>query len=325
MNNDELNNLRKSMGTLPSQEPKVHTDFIRGCEKLTVDIIDYPKNPYKAIVAAATATWGDNNYENKWEKLTPENRFRVVLASLTGNTLPQALEGFSFTFKIAGIPRHCFDQHARARVGAAFYSIGSRDNNKNDADIILYTKLYDKMQKDEVFGEDVYKHFEEMKRLYSRIIEDRGSWQIARALLPMSYHHPYHFSCNYLSLQGQCNNRLKFCEEEFIVGMHWLIRERIKEKFPLLADHLRPGCDRSKSCQYSKSYELSNVFGCLFAGCGRWKSGTEYATFNESCTDIEELEKQLKIHINRPTEWENLSSDDYSKLNELDKRLFEEK
>lgn len=324
MKENEIDNLRESMGTLPNQNPTIRTNLIKGCSNLKVDMIDYPTNPYKSIVAAATATWGDNNYETKWGKLTPQNRYRIVLASVTGNTLPQALEGISFTFKVVGTPRHCFDQHARARVGTAFYSIGCRDNNKNDADLILYTQIYNKIKSDKKFGKEFTKHMNEMKRLYSKIIEDRGSWQIARTILPMSYHHPYHFSTNYLALQGQCATRMKFCEEEFIVGLHWLLRERIKDKFPLLSEFLRPGCDKSKCCQYSKSYELSNVFGCLFSGCGRWEKGTQYATFNESCTDISELEKQLSIHINRPNEWINYTKDDYEKLSEKDKKLFEE-
>jgi hypothetical protein len=32
----------------------------------------------------------------------------------------------------------------------------------------------------------------------------------------------------------------------------------------------------------------------------------------------------LKIHINRPDEWINYTEEDYDKLNELDKKLFEE-
>lgn len=318
MKKEEIENLRESMGTLPSQNPQRKTEIIRGCEKLAVSLIDYPKNPYKAIVAAATATWGDNEYKDKWPSLTPENRFRVVLAALSKNTLPQSLESVNFTFKVIGTPRHCFDQHARARIGSTFYSIGSRDNNKLDSSFILYTKLYDNKAFDSTF-------LNAIKLIYQRIIkEGQGSWQIARAVLPMSYHHPYHFSQNYLSLQDQCARRMQFCEEEFIVGVHWLLRERIKEKFPLLAEFLRPGCDSARSCTYSKNYYLSNVFGCLFSGCGRWQSGTEYSTFNESCTDKNELEKQLKIKIPDPKDWKSLEQIEYNDLDQKDKKLFEE-
>ena len=317
----EIDELRKVMGTLPSTTPKKITVLIRGCEKVKVDLLDTNINPYKSIVAASTATWGDDLYLNKWTQLTPQNRFIVVLAAITGNVLPQALESVTFTFSVKNVPRHCFDQHARARIGTAFYSIGSRDNNKLDASFILYTKLYDKVMK----NPQLYKQITEIKDIYESILDDgKGSWQIARAVLPMCYHHPYHFSSNYLALQGQSANRMKFCEEEFICAVFWCIREEVKKKFPLLAEYLRPGCDKSKSCQYSKLYTLSNVFGCLFAGCGRWPANTQYSTFNESCTDVIELEKQLKFHINRPTEWFNYDENSYELLSDIDKKLFEE-
>lgn len=314
-----IDNLRRAMGTLPSQSPEKVTALWRGVEHLEVKMIDWPKNPYKAVVSAATATWGDDHYRTKWQLLTPENRFRVVLAAITGNTLPQACETPQFTWKVYGGPRNMFDQHARARIGSTFFSIGSRDNNKLDSSIIIYTKLYDKHYK------VVKRHMQEMKNLYEYILKSgEGSWQTARAVLPMSYHHPYHFTQNYLALQGQCARRMQFCEEEFIVGLHWLLRESVKQKFPLLAEYLRPGCDRAHKCTYAKSYGLSNAFGCLFAGCGRWDAQTEYSTFNESCSDVEEIEKQLKIHIKRPEEWVDYTENDYEKLHITDKLMFEE-
>lgn len=321
--NKEIDELRKAMGTLPSLNPKRETRIVRGCSELKVTMIDCSQNPYKTIFQCATATWGDDLYEDKWEKCSPENRYRVVLAALQGNTLPQALESVKFVFKVQGSPRHCFDQHARARVGSTFYSIGCRDNFKTDSRMILYTSLYDQMQKDKRFGRDIEQHLCEMKLLYEQIVSHKGSAQTARAVLPMCYHHPYFFAQDLLSLKGQCSRRMQFCEEEFIVGVHWLIREEIKRKFPLIADFLRPGCDNSKKCGYAKDYALSNAFGCLFAGCGRWPSQTEYATFNESCTNQNALEFQLKIRIPKPTDWINYGENDYTKLESVDKNLFE--
>lgn len=321
--NKEIDELRKAMGTHPSVRPERETRIVRGCSELKVEMIDFPTNPYKTIFQCATATWGNDLYEDKWSQCSPENRYRVVLAALQGNTLPQALESVKFVFKVVGAPRHCFDQHARARVGSTFYSIGCRDNEKSDSRIILYTSLYDQMQKDKKFGRMIEQHLAEMKLLYEQILSHKGSWQTARAILPMSYHHPYFFAQDLLSLKGQCARRMQFCEEEAIVGVHWLIREEIKKKFPLIADFLRPGCDYAKRCGYSKDYALSNAFGCLFAGCGRWDSQTEYATFNESCTDGFELEKQLKIKIPNPKDWINYGENDYSKLDSIDKSLFE--
>ncbi len=69
---------------------------------------------------------------------------------------------------------------------------------------------------------------------------------------------------------------------------------------------LLPGCDLKQECDYSSADYLSNMFGCLFAGCGRWEDKANYASFNQSCTTPDLLEKQLGITIPR-------SSYEYSK------------
>lgn len=319
---DEIDNLRAAMGTLPSQKPKTNYKIVRGVSEMEVDMFDYPKNPYKTICECVTSTWGDDKYESKWDKLTPQNRYRVVLAALQGNTLPTALESINFSFRVVGLPRHQFDQHARARIGTTFFSIGSRDNNKLDSRFILYTKLYDKFKNNKEFRRLLC----DIKDVYENILEtDQSSWQIARAILPMCYHHSYKFSQNLLALKGQCARRMSFCEEEFIVALHWKIRDLINEKYPLIANYLRPACDNAHKCLYSKGDYLSNCFGCLFASCGRNKSETNYSTFNESCSDILEIEKQTGMKIPRPSDWINYSENDYDKLDIKDKKLFEEK
>jgi len=230
MTNERINELREAMGTLPSERPVKETYIYFGCEKLDVEIIDYNENPYKSIFAIATATWGNDDYINKWNELDPLNRYFVVLSALTGNTLPTALESVTFTFKVTGLPRHCFDQHARARIGTGFGSSGCRDNNKLDASIILYTYYKELFEEDAQLRDIIIEHFKQMKDIYEMIVkEDQGTWQAARSVLPMSYHHPYHFTQNLLALMGQCNRRMQFCEEEFIVGLHWLIRYKIEK------------------------------------------------------------------------------------------------
>jgi hypothetical protein len=68
---------------------------------------------------------------------------------------------------------------------------------------------------------------------------------------------------------------------------------RIEEAFPLLAAYLRPSCDLVKRCTYHEDSTLSEAFGCLFRGCGRWPEALdEYATFNESCSDYETMSRQ---------------------------------
>jgi hypothetical protein len=99
------------------------------------------------------------------------------------------------------------------------------------------------------------------------------------------------------SIKGQMSRRLKFCEEEFIVGLHWKLREILISKQLEEAKNFLPGCDKIKKCDYSSADYLSNMFGCLFAGCNRWKDESNYASFNKSCSDRTELEEQLQIKI----------------------------
>lgn len=297
---DELDNLRKAMGTLPSMQPSKRTNFVDGCRMATVTLTGWPENPYKQIFNAATATWGDDSYEDKWSKVSVENRVKVVIAALSGNTLPQALEPISFQFRVNGISRSAFDQIARARIGATFFSSGVRDNNKLDASFIMPTELYNSDLR-----EKIENYIKLGKDLYEEIINTgQGSWQAARAILPMGMNHPFEFSMTYLALKGQCSRRLKFCEQSDTVAAFWLVRDALMKKFPLLALYLRPGCDWSGKCQYHQAYSLSEMFGCLFAPCGRNKTDGDYtyATFNKSCSDAKTISKQLGIYIPGPNE-----------------------
>ncbi len=324
----KVDSLREACGTLPSKPYPSKTVIGFGCEALHVEMIDEPKNPYKAIFAMATATWGDDNYDNKWRITKPFDRYRVVLGAFQGKALPMGLEGPKYTFRVTGLPRHCFDQMARTRVGAAFGSIGSRDNCKLDTSFILYSQ-YKHMSARLI--KKFRSHLEEMKILYLRVIEgERESWQIARSLLPMCYHHPFHFNQNLLSLIMQAKRRLCFAEEEFVCGLHWYIREMFWEKGTrLIADFMRPACDSAKRCLNSKG-DGSELFGQLFAGCRRWvrKGGenSDYCEFNKSCSDVNSLEEQLGFEIPEAREYINFQSDEeyFRLLGSRDKYYFEE-
>lgn len=55
-----VENMRRAMNTLPSQKAQKVYDYMsvydpRACN---VKLVEYPDNPYKMIVRAATATWG---------------------------------------------------------------------------------------------------------------------------------------------------------------------------------------------------------------------------------------------------------------------------
>jgi len=318
----EIENLRRIMGTLPDQTPENKTEFYVGVTgmKDAVTYIDGPANPYRQIFTMATSCWGKKI--NKWPVTSPAARFMVVLAVLKRQALPLAYEAPSFTFACEKLPRWSFDQLARARLGIVFSSQGTRDNNHKDAGFFVHDEIAENPELFEAFKAAAL----QCKDVYAKIVDQgTGSWQSARSIFPISNTHAFSFSANFAAIQSLCSSRMKFCEADATVAFAWLLQKELAKHFPLLASYCRPGCDFSKKCQYNNAYSMSNMFGCLFAPCGR-HPGTfsEYAEFNKSCTDKNKLEKQLDIHINEPTEWLNYTENDYEKLSEIDKKLFEQ-
>lgn len=200
-----------------------------------------------------------------------------------------ACDNETICYKVSNTPICQYDQHSRARIGAEFSDYKVSDNPV----YAVYTSVFNSMLKN--------------KDYRARVFTMLGNIEIARELAELKNEFNLMTRCcsykvkqTWGSLKGQMARRLKFCEEEFIVGLHWLLRHKImlySNYSDASLSNLLPGCDYKKECDYSTDYYLSNMFGCLFAPCGRWHAGTEYATFNESCTNIEDLQYQLGINI----------------------------
>jgi len=313
-----VNDLRRVMGTLPTQDSPVSYELVKGVEDISVELIDHNVNPYKAMYVLATSCWG--NKINKWSETSPKYRFQVIKAVLERQALPLALEVPNFTFAVEGPSRAAFDQIARTRIGAVFSAKGMRDNNWKACRIRIPTALWNSSQKAEIAS-----LMKNVKDVYTNIVDTgKASWQAARSVLPLYVEYGYSVNYNYMALMNVCANRMKFCEMEDTVAVAWLMQKAIEAKFPLLGSYLRPGCDFSKSCQYHKAYSLSELFGCLFKECGRnpCDADYEYAEFNEICTDKAEIERQLNVKLYDPNEWPKYGS--YADVHDLDKSYFEE-
>ena len=185
-----VDNLRKVMGTLPEEQPQLKTHFKQLFSECEVTLEDHMCNPYKSMFVTSTSTWGDNEFKQKWPQTSPEGKLEVVKAVLTHNTLPQAREMIQFIFRVRGVPRWLFDYHTQVPF-TSFMSIGCRDNNKSDVDIVTQGLLQEREQK----------VFSRLKGLYAKALDtDQASWQSARSFLPQSYQHSYHFGQNLLSI-----------------------------------------------------------------------------------------------------------------------------
>ena len=103
------------------------------------------------------------------------------------------------------------------------------------------------------------------------------------------------------------------------------MRQEIENISPLIANYLRPSCDFAKRCVYHGKHEgLTKYFSNLFAGCGRWKTNndSDYQEFNRSCSNPDEISKYVKVI--KPNEWIDYTENDYDKLSDIDKKMFEE-
>ena len=293
--------LRDWIGTRPSEDVKLETKFYRGVEDIFVDLVDYPANPYKAIFTIATATWGNVWRTRKWQETSPEARLYVVQAVLNRKSLPNAMESPSFTFEIAGPSRSSFDQIARARIGAVFGSMGWRDNCHSD----IGFRVPEHVWRDQVELERFKESCLTAKYWYNSYLQtSQANWQDARAALPISALHRWSMAINYMALGNFMTKRLQFNEQADTVATAWLMRERVKEMFPLLASYLRPASDLARRCVEHVGDEMAQAFGCLFRCSGRWPCdlADETYTFNTSCTDRETLMNQSGLYIPEGTE-----------------------
>ena len=174
-----------------------------------------------------------------------------------------------------------FDQHSRARVGVKCMSYEVAE----EPEYVIYTKLYDKIFFDKTIN--TLKALEETRNLSKNQIDYNLMTRNCQYFVIQSID----------SLIGQMSRRLQFCEEEYICGLHWLLRDKLIKLGIHQANLFLPECDLVKKCTYSQSDYLSQSFGCLFAGCNRHKDEAQYASFNQSCCTAKEIEEQLNIII----------------------------
>jgi thymidylate synthase ThyX len=349
----EIRRLRDVLGTAPSYLPPLETRFYRGVEGIQVDLLDGPRNPYRAMYAMATSTWGSGTWsselddlprtavEHRWDEATPEARFRVVNTVLARQALPLALEAPKFTFAVENLSRWSFDQLVRARIGFVAASLGTRDNCHLDMAFRLHEATWRDLTRRRSFVELAC----EAKARYAEVVNigsseasrsdlRRGTWQEARTFLPISVVHRFVCAANYAALSNLCARRMTFSEAEDTVAVAWLLRERLLDPvdgYPLLARWLRPQCDFAGACQYHRAHTFSEAFGCLFRSCGRNPVRSapgnpsldyDYADFNEACSDLVTIERQLGIRIPRSGEELPSADDGPEVLTNRDRYLF---
>jgi thymidylate synthase ThyX len=301
----------------------INTPIFNGVKGLKVTLEHSIDNPYKGIVDMALATWGSDIH--KWEKMIPEERFGVFTKVMQRRALPLGRECPIFLFGIDGASRASFDQIARQRIGSTFSSLGW-NNVHNATGFRISNEI---IENNSEWESEISIVLEQVKTLYKKMIDSGISWQSSRALLPLGLIHKFYFSVTYEALIAFCSRRLCFSEMEDTVAVAWLMRERVKEKFPLMATYLRPSCDQGGKCSYHPGDSLPEEMGTLFLSCGRNpmgelaknKTNEELGVFfNRPSTMNDDLENDLGIYI--PKSFEQKSPDEFYKLDIKDKELF---
>lgn len=309
------------MGTLPEMNTEFSdTILYKGVTGINVEMFSSPKNWAQIIGEHVVATWGNERFVTKWNNIKPELRFLIVKAAITGQTLPQSLEGVSFDFTIRGLSRAAFDQIVRARLGFFAHSQGVRDNSRLDAAFRVPSHVWE----DDALFLDVLEEIKVWKTNYKKMLKNgAGSFQSARIHMPMNATHSFKMHMNLAALRGFMGQRLLACEMSDTCHTAILIRDCIKQYSPYIASILKPRCDSQKRCIYHQSYSLSEMFGCLFKGCGRWKDETPYSTHNQSCSDYKTMGEESGVKLEDPENWKEYSN--YEDLTDIDKAFFNEK
>lgn len=321
LTNEEKDDLRRQMGTLPETNTEFSdTILYKGVTGINVEMFSWPKNWTQIIGEHVVATWGDERFATKWNNIKPELRFLIVKAAATGQTLPQSLEGVSFDFTVRGLSRAAFDQIVRARLGFFAHSQGVRDNSRLDAAFRVPSHAWE----DKDLFNDILEEIKVWKTNYKKMLKHgSGSFQSARIHMPMAATHSFKMHMNLAALRGFMSQRLLACEMSDTCHTAILIRDCIKQYSPYIASMLKPRCDSQKRCIYHNAYTLSEMFGCLFSSCGRWKDETPYSTHNQSCSDYTTMGEESGLKLENPGDWENYAN--YEDLSDIDKAFFNEK
>ena len=298
---------QRQYGTASRCDVPLRTRFFRGVEGITVDLVDGPANPYRALFVMVTSGWRHfaRRGLDQWRESTPATRVEVVRHCLDANTLPNAMEAPKFTFEIRGLSRSAFDQLVRSRIGVIYSSMGGAVSDLSDAAFRISERA---------FGRDAEARKGALRaahRAYHEAVSRGESFEAARELLPLSLCWRFTMAINYAALREFCAKRMQAEHQPDAVAVAWLIRDRLLkwDAYPLLGAYLRPHCDRVGHCCFHQPGTDAEFWrGNLNAPCGRnplrgpCGYSRELAVFAEPNTDFSTLSAQLGIPMPSPAE-----------------------
>ena len=303
---------------LCNETSEVTTEF-KSLKDIKITLLDKTINPYKVMFDMGLQTWTSNG--EKWSKASPELRFEVVKRVLLKQALPLALEAPVFSFQVENVSRAAFDQIARTRYGVVFASKGWKDDNLQDTGFMIPSFF---------LTDDCKEELGLLKTIVTAIKEDYAAFVkhnipnwAARCVLPIYGLHNFTMTINFFALQQFCANRMQTTEMEDTVAVAWLLREKIKEHFPLLAEYLRPSCDWQHKDTTMQVNGFADVLGVPHSSDNRQR-GYDHekipsVKWSFPCTDMKTIERECNIKVPMIHEWIDY---EFKDLKSQDKKLF---
>jgi len=258
-----------------------YTSFVNGPFGIKVRLITWGPNDgssFAALYNRLIANWGMTTSRIGNDKSLSEDQWAYVHKAFEGGTLQQALEAFTFSFRIEGITRACTHQLVRTRIGAGMMQQGGRDNDWRHADFTIpetvrrAQELIDKGIVDEKFKHCVVvpnrlvdysqgvglarrlcNAVKTCKEAYAALVDAGIPWQDARRWLPIGCQTYIFIDYNWVALKGVLSNRLEHCMDWEINCVAQLMQRECKRLIPeFMHKNLMSHSDRAGKAVFAK-------------------------------------------------------------------------
>ena len=203
---------------------------------MSVELIDFPSNPYKAIMAGQSASW------RPWKLGFTKDEIKNTLEGISTGKIwaGQALEAINLTFAIKNISRACTHQLVRVRIGAGFMQESGREGKWHQAPFITPLTILE--------DDDIHKKYVEgmmaMYEFYEEIQKSGIPPQDARMAMPHAIAQNMWMTINFRALLEWCSKRLCCNMQWEINSLARMVRDEVIRIFPHLGVLLKSHCER---------------------------------------------------------------------------------
>jgi thymidylate synthase ThyX len=221
------------------------TKFITEQDAIKVVMVAHPNSDYKTLCyKQIMSTWEDKpNYA-----LFTDEIDKTFMELLTGKTLPNALEGLIFTFRIEGLTHVEISHMLRHRTFSSVHALCSGDRDLRNDDVMIPTSI-----ENSAFRERYRELSKQCKQLYAEMVDSEDvSLMDARYILNRNHVYYYYFTMNLKDAmafinQRKCTQIQPYADNLIAKGVY----DNIVSVIPEIAQVLSLKCD--SKCHYVKT------------------------------------------------------------------------